>query len=161
MTNNFPTASQIYLTEGNTVIRHSTYTPGSVMNYIHKYSPVFSYLCQRSRLDTFLDDPQFNGTCFVPFPEFSSKYFDHLKGIDRQTARVVVLQSILPGLVYSHDISSVQIPSLSPLSYVFSDSPNQITNGYDSLELVKTDISKCNGIVHIVNGVFPPSCLKD
>lgn len=139
-------------------IIYKQYTKGSVMDALMKYSPLFAFLAQYSKLDDLLDSDEFNGTCFAPCLEYSDKYLDFFqKNIDHLKARHIVLASLLRAPMASRNLNYEQmIPTLNKFFSldIFLDVNGTVYLNNARLKLLKTDYKCTNGILHIVSGLI-------
>jgi uncharacterized surface protein with fasciclin (FAS1) repeats len=130
-----------------------TYQEGTVMWYIEKYHPKFAFLVKTSRLDYRMDDPQFQGTVFLPLEE--SIVQDEIINADANTATKIVRYHFMNGLfprdvLYTSPYQQLQ-PSMDGnyIMATITDKGAMILNY--TTPILYYDIQLSNGIIHIVS----------
>jgi hypothetical protein len=140
-------------------LQYKEYEKGGVMKYIYDYSPVFAFCVQKLQLDDWFNSPNFNATCFVPIREYSNENLDYIMShIDYQTARDIVSISLISGRVKRKLLETKElIPTHNKYNSLKISLVDNDVLLNDYIRIVKPDIELTNGIVHLVNGLLPPS----
>lgn len=135
------------------------YTQGTIMKAIDESSVLkkFRYIVKRSELDTLLDNTELNITIFAPFDNYIDD--DVMKYIDRESARRIVLSSMLDKRLTTDIIKSSEILILlsryvnDKIICSYCDRENSIIiNGY--INILKSDVLCDNGVIHCVDGLL-------
>lgn len=135
----------------------------SIYEYINcsENTKKFQKIVEKAQMIGFLNDEQINCTIFIPTDDFlhhiDNSYFDNM---DIGLARKILSSSIIPRKIGSDLLTS------SPVSYFYTKNPNmrmyitninRITNINNCVNVVKYDIWKENGIIHIIDNLLLPS----
>jgi len=130
-----------------------TYQEGTVMWYIDKYHPKFAFLVKTARLDWRMDDPQFQGTVFLPLEESIQE--DGILNTDPNTAIKTVRYHFMNGLfprdvLYTSPYQQLQ-PSMDG-NYIMATitDKNEMILNYTT-PIIYYDVLLKNGIIHIVS----------
>lgn len=129
---------------------------------------IFSYLVNLAQMDSFLNDPLFNGTVFVPSDSYlQSKNFPRsiIENMRRTTARAIVEYSILPERVPESVLRSspacLYITRYNPCKRLMVENIRGITTLQEcgKISVVHYNARLGNGIIHVIDGLLVPEVI--
>jgi len=132
------------------------YQKKSVMSRLMRISPLTAFLAQKAKLDTTLDQENFNGTIFACYFEYCQKNHEFFKNINYLQAKEIILSSMLPNKMYIRDLTEEEmIPSMNRYTYIdiYQTEGDVFVNG--NVKILRSDINCSNGVIHVTNGLIP------
>lgn len=126
---------------------------------------IFSYIVGFARMDGMLDDPQFNGTVFVPSDSYlESMDFPRaiIENLRRSTARAIVEYSILQERITESVLRSSPVSHYmtryNPCKRLLIENMRGVTtlqaNG--DITVVHYNALLSNGIIHVIDNLLVP-----
>lgn len=129
-----------------------TYKDNSIMWYIEKFHPKFSYIAKLSKLDWQMSDIQFRGTLFLPLEDSIDE--NYLFSMDINTARRFIKYHLMVGLfpksvLFTSPCQQLQstIKGNTILAMITGPDIMVLNN---QIPIVYFDIPLNNGIIHII-----------
>jgi hypothetical protein len=131
-------------------------TPGTILDFVEKNSPIFLFLMKRANLLNLYNSPQQKHTLFLPTCiNILDRYIEY---IDPNTAFKICKFSTTPGNVTTAMLSS------SPNFVIYSLLPNENLNIQNNSGLIIVenkillygDIMCTNGMIHFIDTILKP-----